>query len=328
MSKEKQDDEVASFSLIKIDTSGITEPGKLLIERVSDALGGIFAPWQKRRIAEADADVALTAAQTEIRITDVQRRAVRRWLAEEERQQVNMETVLNKAAPLVGLNARPEKIEEDWLSNFLEKSRLTSDDELQTLWAKILAGEANAPGKFGKRTVNLIASLDKSDAELFKNLCRFSWIGIAGGVGAPLILDAQEKIVTDNGVSWSSLKHLDEIGLVSFESLAGFISKKPDIPVNAANWFHSLFMLGYGGRTCMVKPQKNQLQIGQVKFSKAGAELAQICNEPPIVGYFEHILGHLKEKGAIVHESIVGEKIKATDFFPDGFPSDSKTDIA
>lgn len=30
---------------------------------------------------------------------------------------------------------------------------------MQTLWARILAGEANAPGKFSKRTVNLVGSL-------------------------------------------------------------------------------------------------------------------------------------------------------------------------
>jgi hypothetical protein len=42
--------------------------------------------------------------------------------------------------------ATPEKLEDDWITNFFDKCRLISDEEMQTLWSKVLAGEANAPG--------------------------------------------------------------------------------------------------------------------------------------------------------------------------------------
>ena len=35
-------------------------------------------------------------------------------------------------------------MEEDWIANFFDKCRIVSDSEMQSLWARVLAGEANA----------------------------------------------------------------------------------------------------------------------------------------------------------------------------------------
>jgi hypothetical protein len=157
-----------------IDLSNLTEPAKVLVERVSDLIGGALRPHQIRRIAEAEADARMTATVAELQAESLRRRTAQRWLAEEEDKQKNMEEIAAAAIPQIENGAKPEKIERDWLVNFFDKSRLTSDQEMQQLWAKILAGEANAPGKFSKRTINLMASLDKSDAEQFQALCRFN----------------------------------------------------------------------------------------------------------------------------------------------------------
>jgi hypothetical protein len=90
---------------------------------------------------------------------------------------------------------------------------------MQSLWAKVLAGEANSPGTYSKRTVNFLGSLDKTDANLFTSLCGFGW-----GVGniIPLIFDSREQIYNNQGINYSTLSHLDDIGLVSFNHLSGF----------------------------------------------------------------------------------------------------------
>ena len=51
-----------------------------------------------------------------------------------------------------------------------------SDEEMQNIKSQVLSGEANSPGSFSKRTVNLLSDLDKKDAELFQTLCRFVWL--------------------------------------------------------------------------------------------------------------------------------------------------------
>jgi Protein of unknown function (DUF2806) len=41
--------------------------------------------------------------------------------------------------------AKPENLEKDWISNFFDKSKQTSDEAMRKLWSSILASEANNP---------------------------------------------------------------------------------------------------------------------------------------------------------------------------------------
>ena len=39
-------------------------------------------------------------------------------------------------------------IEDDWIIKFFDKNRLVTDEDVQDLWASILAGEANSAGSY------------------------------------------------------------------------------------------------------------------------------------------------------------------------------------
>lgn len=197
----------------------LSKPATVLVEKISDAIGGIFKPWQIRRVAQAEAEAEKVQAISQIEISELQRRAIQRFVAEEGKKQKNIEEITAKALPQVEDKAQPQNIEDDGITNFFDKCRLISDDEMQTLWSKVLAGEANAPGTYTKRTVNLLGSLDKADAFLFQTLCSFGWF--FGNV-VPIVYEVEDEIYTKHGINLNALKHLDEIGLLSFESLSGY----------------------------------------------------------------------------------------------------------
>lgn len=138
---------------------------------------------------------------------------------EEGQKQENIENITAKAVPKLEPDAKPENIEKDWLTNFFDRSRLTSDEEMQSLWANILAGEANAPRSFAKRTVELVGTLDKRDAELFTNFCTFCWMV---DDLMPMVFDYTDKVYNNKMTNFIGLSHLDSIGLIRFDSLAGF----------------------------------------------------------------------------------------------------------
>jgi hypothetical protein len=158
-----------------ISLGGLSKPATVLIEKISDVVGGLFRPYQIVRVAKAEAEAERTRAETQVQITDLQRRAFYRWLDEEGRKQRNIEDITRQALPEVKEGSRPEEIEDDWIANFFDKCRLVSDGEMQQLRSRVLAGEANAPGTYSKRTVNFLSSLDKADAALFTELCSFGW---------------------------------------------------------------------------------------------------------------------------------------------------------
>lgn len=263
-----------------VNLGDIAKPADTLINKISEAVGGFFAPYQIKRMAKADAEAALIKAQSGIQITDLHRRAMHRFIEEEAQRQQNIESITAKALPQLEADAKPESIENDWLTNFFDKSRIVSDEEMQELWAKVLTGEANAPGRYSKRTVNFLGELDKKDAELFQTLCRFGW-WVSSGF-APLIFDARADIYNSVGLNFDTLMHLDSIGLIKFNSISGLV--KTNLPSN--------FNVVYCGQPFLLKtkePPDNKLEIGKVMLTQVGQELASICTSPGVAGFVDYV---------------------------------------
>lgn len=262
-----------------INLGDVSKPADTLIKKVSKAVGGIFEPYQIKRIAKAEAEAAVIKAQAEIQITELHRRAMHRFIEEEAQKQKNIEDITNQAIPLLAENTDAEKMDDDWVTNFFDKSRIVSDKEMQGLWAHVLAGEANAPGTYSKRTVNYLGDLDKVDADLFTKLCGFGW---QIGSVVPLIFDVQAKIYEEHGITFNALSHLESIGLIQFNHLSGF--RRLKLP-------KKFYVLYYGQplQLEMSKDEGNELELGHVLLTKVGQELAPICGSEPIDGFIEFV---------------------------------------
>lgn len=278
-----------------INVGDLSKPANTLIEKISEAIGGIFKPYQIRRVAQAEADAERIHAVSQIQVTELQRRAVQRFMIEEAKRQHNIESITSKALPQVSDQASPNNVEDDWITNFFDKCRLISDDEMQNLWAKVLAGEANSPGKYSKRTVDLLASLDKTDADLFSRLCSFL---VVIGDFVPLIYDTEASIYIDHQINFGSLSHLESIGLIQFDSLAGYVRQKLKQKGTIPYYEQKLWIE-------FTKPNKSneyEMQIGHVLLTKVGQQLAPICGSKPIDGFPDYLkekwkgLGYLTEQ--------------------------------
>ena len=63
-----------STSLVNL--GNLSKPADTLIKKVSSAIGGVFEPWQIKRVAKAKAESNLIKAKSEIEITELHRRAM------------------------------------------------------------------------------------------------------------------------------------------------------------------------------------------------------------------------------------------------------------
>ena len=267
------------------------KPADTLIQKLSSAAGILYG---LDKIAEAKAKAALVKAQSNIEITDLQRRAANRWIAEEAQRQRNMEEITDKALPQLNENAQPDFIDDDWVANFFDKCRIVSDDEMQELWSRVLAGEANAPGSYSKRTVNFLSDLDKADAELFTSLCGFGWQ--IGNAVVPLVFDFQAEVYKRHGINFDTLSHLESIGLILLGSVNDFISQ------NLPEKFKVFY---YGRHFTLEIPHdaNNTLRVGKVLLTRIGQELAPICGSNPVDGFFEYV--NVKWKDYSPEEAVV-----------------------
>ena len=160
----------------------LAKPATALIEKVAEAANIRYEPKHTVKMAiaeaeaaeikaEADIKIAKAKAESEIEITDLHRRAVPRWLAEQGQQQESMENTITKAIPQLNEDADPNAIEDDWIIKFFDKSRLVTDENVQDLWASILAGEANSKGSYSPKALTTLADMNQKGLALFNTFC-------------------------------------------------------------------------------------------------------------------------------------------------------------
>jgi len=267
-----------SMSLVNL--GNLSKPADTLIKKISGAVGGIFEPYQITRVAKAEAKANLITAESEIQITGLQHRAMRRFVEEETKHQSNIENITLKALPQLDDTGDPSQIEDDWITYFFDKCRIVSDDEMQNLWSRVLSGEANVPGTYSKRTVNFRSDLDKSDAKFFSDLCGFGWMMLGNFV--PLVFDDQADIYNNKEITFESLSHLDSIGLIQFDNLAGFVTEDPSQKISVS-YYSQVLELSFAKET------DNELDVGKVLLTKIGQELAPICGSKPVDGFMEYV---------------------------------------
>lgn len=273
-----------------INLGDLSKPATVLIEKVCNAVGVLYEPTRMRRAAQAEADAERIKALARVELTSLQERAVERLVHQEERKQRNIEAITLQAASQLPPEASPEKLDDDWIAHFFKQCETVSDKEMQSLWAKLLAGEATKPSTYSKRTVDFVASMDKRDAALFTLLGRFVW---SLGDPTPIILDPNADYLKTIGLPFTSFKHLDAIGLISFESVAGY----------QANGLAKHVVVVYFGRPVIVEfPQEsnNTLELGKVLLTATGRELFSICGATKDEEYFRGVLKYWRARSLTI----------------------------
>jgi hypothetical protein len=254
-----------------VNLSELSKPADTLIKKI-------------KRIAKAEAEAAILKTETDIRITDLHQRAMHRFIEEEAKFQQNMEEITAKALPLLTKASNPDAMEDDWITNFFDKCRIVSDAEMQALWSRVLVGEANNPGSFSNRTINLISDMDMSDASLFAKFCGFVWQLESPDDHVPIIF------LRGHGMEFELLemnrpilRHLETIGLVKVDTMAGFHRDYPEDKKFTAHYYGRPLQLSF-------KDGPQFLPLGDVDLTKAGRELLPICGGSPVTGFWDLVL--------------------------------------
>lgn len=276
----------------------LTKPVTTLIEKIAGATGILYEPARIKKKAKAEAEARVVLAKATARAHSIEDRAIQRLIKQESKRQSNIEAVVAGSLPHIDSTARPEEIENDWVANFFEKSKDISDEEMRNVWSRLLAGETNSPGAFSKRTVNLLAELDKRDAVLFTNLAQFT-LTVYGGQVFPYVQDLKDEIYTKTGIDFEELQHLDSLGLINFNNVAGYSLEQPGSKGGQ-------FLVEYRDRKAWVKvpeERNSQLSTGHVMYTRQGLELLKISSPQKNPDIWEYLLAKVSKAGMTVTEA-------------------------
>jgi hypothetical protein len=207
---------------------GFGRAAEKLADTVSHVVDIVVGPDRIRARAQAQSDAAVIFAEGRAQIQEIEARAVDRLRKRETRRQRNIETITLKAADELKALPAPDQISkepvsEDWTSRFFEECQDISDEQMQQIWARIMAGEVAQPGSFAPRTLSVVRDLTKDDANLFTRLCQLIWLIPRVGF-VPVILnpnlDAPEIVKAE--IDFPKLTHLTSIGLIEYNSMTAF----------------------------------------------------------------------------------------------------------
>ncbi len=98
----------------------------------------------------------------------------------------------------------------------------------------------------------------------------------------PLIFDVQASIYNDHGINFNSLSHLESLGLIQFNHLSSF--KRLRLPKSA-----TVFYYGQPVTLSFPTAADNDLDLGKVLLTRAGQQLAHVCESKPVDGFFQHV---------------------------------------
>ncbi len=215
--------------------------------------------------------------------------------------------IIDKASKLLDEGADFRDIDVDWRANVFDKCRLVHDDDMPTLWANILDGEANNPGTYSKHSVNFVADMEKRDAQLFTELCRYvceikyTAENVERIEFVPLIFDKYlhtkplyVSTMPNYHIRPHHLDHLDNIGMIRVVDYAQNAGRdyrtnviNSGVPIEVNYYGDSIRLSDYPA-TGMGVPLSG-LPIGKVKLTQIGSELYPICGSTPVDGFFSHI---------------------------------------
>lgn len=244
------------------------KPVNTLIEKISSAVGILYEPKRIVKQAKAEAEADKIKVINNLEIEDLQKRALIRFINEETIKQQNIESILEKSFLQISENADPQKIDNDWLLNYFDKAKFISNDQIQDLWARLLAGEANKPGSISKKTLKILSELDTDDAVAFTKLCSF--VFYVNNEPQLFILNTDNDFY-NNYISFETLNNLDVLGLISMHSFLGYMVDK--LPKE--------YFVNYGESKIKITGKNesgNNLGNGKCILTKSGQELVPFCN--------------------------------------------------
>jgi hypothetical protein len=204
------------MDLSNIDSQAIAQTVGGSLPAISvflDKFGSWFG-WLKQPVltianAQANSLAKQIEAKGDIEVQRTQIRGIARLAGEAERTQKRLDAIGLKAMSQFLPDAKPQELKQDWMENFISHAAKAGDEDAETLWARILAGEVNKPGSYSKRTLDVLSLMTQQEAELFVKAGQY-----AVSDGRLIIVPRDQSFFPpDSGLNYYSFMELAALGL-------------------------------------------------------------------------------------------------------------------
>jgi len=206
-------------------------------------------------------------------------RAQARLKYQEAKRQQNIESVTSIAAEQLSSDneVSSSPVDPDWSARLFGYIGDISNEEMQMIWGKILADEIKKPGSYSFRTLEVVKSLNKQEAELINGYARRAF-KISNGSYAFITLDNKIDIpILD-------LTKLRDAGILSSTEILTL-----DYHINE-NTPRKVYFLNFDALIEVELNNKSDADIfNYTLFTSVGVEILKLINPTSDIGYITDV---------------------------------------
>jgi hypothetical protein len=274
--------------------------GRALNDRLRAKVEAANRKLETENAIEIEAMKAEATQQAKLRdLRHQDERAAARLEIQERRRQRNIEQVVAQAAEELqnapDSEVSDQQVDPDWTTQFFIHAQDVSNEDMQKIWAKLLAGEVKRPGSFSLRTLNAVKAMSQQEGEIFARLCSVIWYDV-DGEKLWALTDAKWVHAEDSPLSfnYTDCLRMQECGLVDVAST------HCTIWMPASGFFLSYYGSGFFFQKGSSAKPRFQLDAGTFHWTTTGEELARIASGMRSQLYLEAVLVHYRKQGLTI----------------------------
>ncbi len=177
----------------------------------------------------------------------------------------NVRSVVEEAADeLDDKEVADHEPDPDWTARFFDCVQDVSSQDMQKIWAKLLSGEVESPGRTSLRTLDTLRNMTKKDAILFKNICDFV-------IGGDFVFYDWKYVKQYSPLEYDNLLHIQDCGLINVG---------PNLVEEVAWGDKKKALVTYQDGVLMISGNPDaddELEIPAIVLTTAGKELFRIA---------------------------------------------------
>jgi hypothetical protein len=249
---------------------------------------------------------------TRIPDIDLSARIDERILFQDAQRQINLESITAIAADQLKDEGEIESdpIDQDWFNKFFRYSEDISNEEMQKLWGKILAGEILRPKSFSLRTLEIIRNLSKEEADIITKVANFC----INANHDYFLFKGDDNAYEKYNISSYDIFLLTELGILQSGSFLTFRLSK----TTTGN--KTIMILGKKILVVERQPNSPEVFIPIEIFTSVGKQILKLLDIDAHEEYFNEYAKYLAKKGDKVFQGSIidriGDMIKHTPLVP------------
>lgn len=163
-----------------------------------------------------------------------------------------------------------QKYDFDWYMRFYDIVGNISDEEMQAIWARILAGEIHRKGTYSLQLLDILKNFTQKQAELFNRVCSHCFIS-----GDNVYIPNDNEYLQFTNITYQDILDLDALGLINSSGTTSLSVKvQPDRPALFGNDMLRM-VIEYNGQGNATQ----EFSFLQFPFTSAGRELITLIGK-------------------------------------------------